>query len=462
MEVKKHRPVGLTGLFWRYLLAVGAGCIGIALLWWMGMVLMLNLGFVRPAYTGARQIDATVQTLSAAETFDPQDIPYFYRWEVFKPDGTAVHAGNLDAAGQADVRALLQGQEVPRRWFYDAHYALTPLADGTVCALQYDYSMPYADPALHAVLPDFQACAVALLVLLWFGWAAACTHRSVRILRRDAVCLTAATDTIAARRLDKPLAVSVQVRELHTSLEAMERLRQMLAQSLEQQWAMEQERRQQIAALTHDLKTPLTIIRGNAELLAEDGLDSSPSVQAILRSAGHLTEYLAALRALSDADRTADEDWQTVSLSELMDDWAQAGRGLCAPRRITFQAGPPPALICRVQRQALGRAVWNLLDNAVRYTPADGTVTLDTVAGDGLLHIVVGDTGPGFSPAALAHAGQVFYTSDASRPQDGHAGIGLYYAGQVAARHGGRLTAENAPVGACVRLTLTLHPEGSA
>ena len=66
------------------------------------------------------------------------------------------------------------------------------------------------------------------------------------------------------------------------------------------------------------------------------------------------------------------------------------------------------------------------------------------------------DTGPGFSPEALARGEQAFYTSDASRPQEGHMGMGLFFAGQTARRHGGVLRLSNTGHGGRAELTLSL------
>ena len=74
-----------------------------------------------------------------------------------------------------------------------------------------------------------------------------------------------------------------------------------------------------------------------------------------------------------------------------------------------------------------------------------------------MLTIAVENTGPGFSPEALARGEQAFYTSDASRPQEGHMGMGLYFAGQTAKRHGGALRLANTGHGARAELVLPIN-----
>lgn len=93
------------------------------------------------------------------------------------------------------------------------------------------------------------------------------------------------------------------------------------------------------------------------------------------------------------------------------------------------------------------RAMENLLNNAVRFTPAGGVVVLGIELRPEQVGLWVQDSGPGFSPEALSKAGQTFYTEEGSRPQDGHMGMGLYFAAQVAKQHGGRLVLENTSAG---------------
>ena len=97
-----------------------------------------------------------------------------------------------------------------------------------------------------------------------------------------------------------------------------------------------------------------------------------------------------------------------------------------------------------------------MLDNAVRYTPAGGTVTLTISKADGDVAFTVTDTGPGFTPEALHKAGQFLYT-DAARPCNGHQGLGLYLARSVARAHGGKLVLANTGTGAQVQLCLPMQ-----
>ena len=222
---------------------------------------------------------------------------------------------------------------------------------------------------------------------------------------------------------------------------------------------MEQQRRLELAALTHDLKTPLSVISGNAELLGEDALTPGQreSVDAIFRSALRLQDYVAQLRAMTGSEAALSREKEKVSLPALAEGWREVGQSLCGAKPAAFRCPEVPRLELAVYRGDLDRAVSNLLDNAARYTLAGGTVTLSVTMDGEMLTIAVENTGPGFSPEALARGEQAFYTSDASRPQEGHMGMGLYFAGQTAKRHGGALRLANTGHGARAELVLPIN-----
>lgn len=455
MEKHVKRPAGLTALFWRYLITTGAAVVLLAVLWWIALTTLMRCGIVYPANTAADRVEAVAQALSSGE-LNTSEIPYYYRWAVFNADGQVQDQGNMDQRYLNYAKAALAGERDPRGRFYSQYHRLTQMPDGTICVLQYDYSMPYGAEVLQRRLPEFQTCATIVLLAAWLLAGAISTRHFADLLRRDAALLTGATEAIAQRRLDVPISGRAKVREFEETLTAMDDLRQNLAQSLESQWAMEQQRRLELAALTHDLKTPLSVISGNAELLGEDTLTTGQreSVDAILRSALRVQDYVVQLRAMTGPETVPSREKETVALPALAESWREVGQCLCGAKQVTFRCSEAPRLEVAVYRGDLDRAVSNLLDNAVRYTSAGGTVTLSVSAAEGLLTIAVEDTGPGFSDEALVRGACAFYTSDDSRPQDGHMGMGLYFAEQTARRHGGSLRFTNTGHGARAELIL--------
>ena len=451
---RRRRLTSLLSVLLRYLCLCGGGCALILVLWWVIFMQLINIGFLLPAVASAQACAEARETVAdmTMDTFDPAAISSLCRYAVVTGANTAgetVHTTNMTARQLKTALNALHGGS-GNLVMMQYQYIIT-MADGATCLLQYDYALPYADPALRERLPDFQTCYIILLVVLVLAWLAVTTHRTVRTFTAETSRIDEATRQIAAQH---PEAVDVdhaRIREFSATLQALQTMGQQLTDSLQRQWQLEQQRTEQVAALAHDLKTPLTIIQGNAELLAENAGDA-PELDAILRAGERAQQYLAALRsvgAVSAARQRTDSHAFVAAL-------ADTANSLCRPARLTFVLrenwqGP---FLCAAPE--LTRALENILDNAVGHTPAGGTVTLDVNKAEDTLVFTVTDTGPGFTLEALHKAGQFLYT-DAARPCNGHQGLGLYLARSVAQAHGGKLVLANTGTGAQVQLCLPMQ-----
>lgn len=446
----KRKLTSLRTVLLRYLFLCGGGCALILVLWWVIFMQLINIGFLLPAVASAQACADARETVASmtADTFDSLQISDLCRWAVVQND-TVLQTNMDDRHLKIALNAFHGGSGNPG-YQYDVK-----MADGSFCLLQYDYATPYADPALRDTLPDFQTCYIlllAVLILVWLGWQ---THRTVRVFAAETACLHRAVDAIAAQQPERIDAYGARLREFSATLHAMQTMGRELTDSLQSQWRMEQQRAEQIAALTHDLKTPLSIIQGNADLLAEDALsaDQQTQVEAILRGTDRAQQYLAALRTACAPPATG----ETFPSHTLVSALAETARALCAPAGVQLILNEQwQGTLCAAQRDLL-RAAENLLDNAVRYTPRGGTVTLLVTKEKQDFILRVTDTGPGFTPEALAKAGEMLYT-DAARSDAAHQGLGLYFARKVAQSHGGVLVLSNLPAahGACAELRLPI------
>lgn len=446
----KRKLTSLRSVLLRYLLLCGGGCALILVLWWVIFMQLINIGFLLPAVASAQACADARETVASmtADTFDSLQISDLCRWAVVQND-TVLQTNMDDRHLKIALNAFHGGSGNPG-YQYDVK-----MADGSFCLLQYDYATPYADPALRDTLPDFQTCYIlllAVLILVWLGWQ---THCTVRVFAAETACLHRAVDAIAAQQPEHIDAYGARLREFSATLHAMQTMGRELTDSLQSQWQMEQQRTEQIAALTHDLKTPLSIIQGNADLLAEDALsaDQQTQVEAILRGTDRAQQYLAALRTACAPPATG----ETFPSHTLVSELAETARALCAPAGVQFILNEQWQGTLYAAQCDLLRAAENLLDNAVRYTPRGGTVTLLVTKEKQDFILRVTDTGPGFTPEALAKAGEMLYT-DAARSDAAHQGLGLYFARKVAQSHGGVLVLSNLPAahGACAELRLPI------
>jgi two-component system, OmpR family, sensor histidine kinase MprB len=210
-------------------------------------------------------------------------------------------------------------------------------------------------------------------------------------------------------------------------------------------------RRQLVADASHELRTPLTSLRMNIEFLAEDGALAPADRERLLRD---LSEQLRELGVLVGdlvelaRDEPSAAAREQVRLDLVAQEAVDSARRHAPDRRFELRAAP--CLVSAVPGQ-LARAVNNLLDNAVKWSPAGAAVEVEVEPGGGL---TVRDHGPGIDPGDLPHIFERFYRARTARGLPG-AGLGLAIVRHVADSHGGAVEASNAPDGGA-RLALRI------
>ena len=246
-----------------------------------------------------------------------------------------------------------------------------------------------------------------------------------------------------------------EVDEVLTSLFVME---QALQKSLKEQWEARQQKQEQVAALAHDIKTPLTIIRGNAELVqeTEDLEEIREWDREILDGARQLEGYLAVLQeTLRERNEGQDkeEGEETFDGCGFVRELEEKAQALGRAGQVEVSCNlPEKDVTIRGRsgiREELMRAAQNVISNGVDYCPP-GTclrITAETIRHrqEEFWQITVTDSGPGFTGEVLLHGTEQFYQGDKSRTGADHYGMGLYIARTILEEAGGYLCLENAP-----------------
>jgi len=208
--------------------------------------------------------------------------------------------------------------------------------------------------------------------------------------------------------------------------------------------------RQFLADASHELRTPLTVIKGELQELAEaESLSSSEvreRVGSVLEEVARLEHLVSGLLVLSRLDSgEIQRDWVKVDLAELAASTAEQMRLLAEDRGIEIElSGLRPAQI-RGDRARLKQIIVNLLDNAIRFTPRGGRVSLRTGLAEGTCLLELSDTGVGIPPAAIPHVFDRFYRVDEARSrEDGGAGLGLSIVKSICSLHGAEIRVDSA------------------
>lgn len=264
--------------------------------------------------------------------------------------------------------------------------------------------------------------------------------------------MTQAARAIArAREPKRRVSVPVRRDELGTLALTFNEMLDSLDEAAEQQ-------RRFIADASHELRAPLTAIQANLALLARPLAEAERhEVVAEARAASERLSRLAGdLLALAHADAGVTLARQPVEWERpVLDAWREAERRATGQR---LALGPFAAAMVQGDAERLRQLALILLDNALRYTPAGGAVTLSLTRQGDRAVLTIADTGIGIAPDAQSHLFERFYRSEAARAHaPSGAGLGLAIARWITEQHGGTITVDGTEgAGTTVRVCLPL------
>jgi signal transduction histidine kinase len=223
----------------------------------------------------------------------------------------------------------------------------------------------------------------------------------------------------------------------------------------------EQARRDLIAAISHDLRTPLTSLQLLVQAIDDGVLD--PGRRELDEINFHVSSLSGMVDDLFELTRleAGDIQWsmQRVRLDELVNETVEAIRVQAAAKGIAVESRVPGGMAPAVANpEKLQRVLFNLIQNAIRHTPADGSVTVAAEAADQSIEVEVADTGDGITRGDRERVFEPFFRGDASRASGG-SGLGLSICRAIIEVHGGRIWLAEGEVGTRVRFTL---PRASA
>jgi len=206
--------------------------------------------------------------------------------------------------------------------------------------------------------------------------------------------------------------------------------------------------RQFTADASHELRTPLAIIQAESTLsLRKERKESDyrKSLELISRETAHMATLIDKLLFLARADSGKEQlNLEVVNLKSLITDLASEIEVLCRDKGLKFKIGPLENLDVEGDKVELRQLFSNLLDNAVRYTPRGGTISVSVERQKDTAVIVITDSGIGIPEEHIGHIFERFYRVDKARSRaDGGTGLGLSICQHITKKHGGRIEVES-------------------
>ncbi|OWP62213.1 two-component sensor histidine kinase [Hymenobacter amundsenii] len=378
----------------------------------------------------------------------------------------------------APVHDLLAGRQPlplygtdPRHPARPRPFSVAPLHNrggGVHCYLYITLDGPAAASSEPAALRQNHLLGVLLRTLLVAGAGVLVVGLLlISLLTRDVQRLVAVVRRLQAGDYSaraRGIGANDELSELATAFNAMSVRTE---QALDELRTTDALRRELVANISHDLRTPLASIEGYTEtiLLRQHLLapaEQQQYLETILKNTHSLKRLISELFELSklEAHQTVPQP-EPFSLPELVHDVVQQLKPSAQTQAVTLRVDPTPAALPFAYADVglLERVLQNLLDNALRYTPAGGAVSVQVTPTAGRLALQVRDTGPGIAAPDLPRLFDRFYHSDQVRRKSrGGSGLGLAIARKIVELHGGELTVSSTQgQGACFTFSVPVY-----
>jgi signal transduction histidine kinase len=241
----------------------------------------------------------------------------------------------------------------------------------------------------------------------------------------------------------------------------------MIAQLRAEQTARDQSdsaRRSLVAAVSHDLRTPITSLRLLAEAVEDEIVDGEMRRSYLKRMRTHIDALSALIDDLFELSRleAGDIHWslEHVQLDVLVGETVDAMRVQAEAKGVSVSTQiPAMAGVARGNPEKLQRVLFNLIQNAIRHTPADGSVVVRAEPVADSIEVEVADSGDGIATEERERVFSAFYRGGAGAARTGAgAGLGLAVSRAIIEAHGGRIWLADAAAGTCVRFSLPAAP----
>ena len=431
MEKRKH-TLSLSFVLLRFVAGMFVTMLLCFMIWSLVMSLLEQKGIICSGSEINHQVEEILGTSSGRFTEPDECFPGEYA--LYDAKGTILKTNvEREIAEDRKKFSYVSG--------YAAHLSRRTYADRSTALIRWHFRKEFTDPSLRQTLPPAETLGLILLgmglllsLLLHTIWLGKFLGKKLKLFQEI-------SKKVAAQELDFTVP-HAGIREYDEALDAMEEMREALYQALTSQWAAQQQREAEIAALAHDLKTPLTLAGGNAELLLEEELpqDYERLIRKILEATVRAKEYVASLLETSSGK---EEAFTKMQLGEWFEKLRENALAAAEAKGVNLITDNRLEGSWRIQPERLQRGIFNIVLNAVEYTPKGKTVYLEGKMTDNGWQVCVKDEGTGFDEEAVRHAAERLWRGEKSRRTDGHHGLGLWSAAQAIRAHKGELVLGN-------------------
>ncbi|NFH89867.1 HAMP domain-containing sensor histidine kinase [Clostridium sp. ZBS3] len=402
-------------------------------------IIGLKNGMILPANYYEQMVEKNRNNIMVTDEVS-EFIPKECNYVVYDLNGKII-SSNVSEKNALKIWKMIKNDRIS----YGSNYYKIIPRENEVCAVGYKLTAQFSNPILRKYLPSAEWCPVILFIITFILGVIILSKCFSKRVSKEMKVLKDVTENIQMENLCFKTEES-NIIEINEVLLALDKMKSELNNSLNKQWKLEESRKEQIAALAHDIKTPLTIIKGNSELLNELNLNSDQVIfnGNILGEVKNMEYYIKSLIEIMKSEKEVMLKKENVNLKIFINEIIEQGILLIKDKKIKLTNEIKiNTEIINVDRVSLKRAIINIITNAIDYCPIKGEILFSVDSNNEYISFTIEDNGRGFTKEELDSATEQFYQGDKSRNSKNHYGMGLYITRNIIKKHGGNLILEN-------------------
>ncbi|OCB00659.1 HAMP domain-containing sensor histidine kinase [Clostridium beijerinckii] len=435
-RVKKQKSI--SKIFAIYIMFFCIATILLAIFDFILFQIGLDSGFILPANYYEQKIEKQREEIAKAEGVKVKDfIPDECNYIVYDSIGNVFYS-NVSETKAIDIWNLVQSDKRSEGKYY---YKVI-LRENGICVVEYTIGASFVSPVLKKYVQNAELSFVCIYFVLFSIEIIILSRCFRRRISKELHVLKETTENIQMENLEFEVKYS-NILEINEVISALDKMKTELNDSLSKQWKMEEARKEQIAALAHDIKTPLTIIKGNSELLSELDLkeDQAEFNDSILNEIKNIEDYIKSLIEIMKTEKESILEKKKIKLEEFIQDIIEQGISIGINKKVEFKSEIkhiPEFIIA--DESALKRTLSNVISNSVEYCSKNGKMVFGVDSDDDNIRFTIEDSGRGFTEEELQLATDQFFQGDKSRNSKNHYGMGLYIAKKFMEKHNGNIS----------------------
>ena len=407
----------------------------IVVLFYVGLNVLLNTGVVYPANYAdiqSEKVEAGFQT----EDWTLAEIPYYYDFLYLK-DGKIIE-NTIDKKYDNLVQEAQKNGKATSDEIIGSNIFKTYTMGNRQLVIRYKVNAIFTNKKLYKLFENFEWGYIVFILTIWFLGFALLLIRSSNILKREINKIAMANDNISRMDLDYEREYS-KYKEIDGVLVSIDVLAENLKKSLGEQWDMQVKQKELVEQLTHDIRTPITLIKGNLELLKEEHSDlSSERFADISNGIDRLEKYIDKLKKFSYTM----EGKKDVVSNEVILYWIEVMSSICRLNGLTLEVIKSESSNIKLDKEEVAVALQNIVTNAVEYSKKGSKIMVAFKDEPSEFILTVRDEGMGFDKDLLPLLTEKFISGKVKDKCDKH-GLGLWGVKNIVVANNGNLYLKN-------------------